>query len=547
MNSRLSYAKGEETTPLTQQSIGQFFRDLVLLHGSRQALVSQGQGQRLSYAELSSLVEQSAQSLITLGVTQGDRVALWSSNRIEWIVLQFAVVSIGAILVHINPALKAHEVEFNLLHSSSKLLFLTPRYRQTHCLGIGMELKNSCPQLERVISLDDENADLNWPAFLSLALEFTPTEIKQIFPPNVNCHQAASIQYTSGTTGQPKGATLSHFNMLNNAIQVGSRLGLTPSDVVCLPVPLFHCAGCVVGVLAAFTKGASIVLTGESFDVVECLNAIEREHCTSIVGVPMMYISILHHPAFDTKRCISLKKGIVGASPCPTEVFKSIMEQMHLKGLSNSYGMTESSPMSAQNNPNDSIELRSQTVGYIHAHIELKVIDPRTKEVLPKGQTGELCVKGYSVMLGYWNNPKATQEAIDSQGWLHTGDLAIMTENDYISIVGRIKDMVIRSGENIYPKEIEEFLHELPQIAAAQVFGVPDALYGEQLAAWIIFKSGEALSSEQLKVLCREKMAHFKVPHYWKFVDAFPSTTSGKAQKFKMREMMIQEYQLKYE
>jgi len=555
---KLSYLKGDNSVPLIKSSLDEFLDQAKKAHGPKTAVISVVQNQRLSYDELHALVIQASKALCALGIASGDRVGIWSTNRTEWIVVQFAAARIGAILVHINPAYQENELEFTVSHSGCKILFLTRKFRTHDCLHFALNVQSRQSSLKTIVDFDTPDTTRgavdslqtsafsslrSWTSFLAQSTNFKDSELQTVTN-SVDSSLAASIQYTSGTTGQPKGATLSQSNMLNNAVQIGARLGLVESDVLCLPVPMFHCFGSVVGVMAAFAHGSSVVFTGLSFDAQECIDAVHRHGCTIFYGVPMMFISVLNHPNFDSEKMKTLRTGIMGAAPCPSEVFKAAIEKMHMVGLCSSYGMTETSPMSTQCLPNQTIEQRSNTVGMVHPHVEIKIIDPVDGSIVPTGQPGELCVRGYSVMLGYWNNPQATHKAIDQEGWMHSGDLAQIREDGCVCIVGRIKDMVIRAGENIYPREIEEFLHKLPEIADAQVFGVPDALYGEQVAAWIKLKPGQSMDAEKLRALCKGQIASFKIPHYIKFVEDFPSTTSGKVQKFKMREMVISEFKL---
>lgn len=549
-NNKLSYLKGDSFPPLVDMTMDQLLGSATKAYGGKTAVVSVFQNQRVSFTELHDLVSQASKSLIKIGIKPGERVGIWSTNRVEWIVMQFAVARIGAILVHINPAYKENELEYTIHHSGCRALFLTQKFRNYDCLNFALNVQKIIPTLELIINFDgseviqsEKNNLIGWNKFLSLHDQVNEMDLNDL----VKCvtpSSAASIQYTSGTTGQPKGATLSQTNMLNNAIQIGSRFGFTPTDIICLPVPMFHCFGSVVGVLAAFAHGSSVVFPSEGFDVEISIKVIESESCTVFYGVPMMYIAILNHPSFDSKNMKSLRTGLMGAAPCPSEVFRAAIEKMNIVGLCSSYGMTETSPMSLQCIPNQTVEQRSNTVGVVHPHIEIKIINPSDGSIVEVGQPGELCVRGYSVMLGYWNNPEATQKAIDSEGWMHSGDLAQMREDGCVSIVGRIKDMVIRAGENIYPREIEEFLHKFPEISDAQVFGVPDPLYGEQLAVWIKLKPGAVLDEESLRMQCKGKIASYKIPHYIQFVDEYPSTASGKVQKFKMREMIIEQFKL---
>lgn len=551
---KISYLKGDNSVPLVNSNMGDFLDQARAVHNSKNAVVSLIQNRRLSFDELYSAVIKASRALIGMGIRSGDRVGIWSTNRTEWIIIQFAATRIGAILVHINPAYKEHELEYTVNHSECRALFLTPKFRTHDCLNFAQSVQTRADCLSVIVDFDLEDTSnlinkqsakklMSWNDFLEFSEEVSIDQLQAIST-SIDANFAASIQYTSGTTGQPKGATLSQSNMINNAIQIGARLELTSADILCLPVPMFHCFGSVVGVIAAFASGASVVFPGEGFDPEQTIKAVEVEGCTVFYGVPMMYISILNHPSFVSENMKTLRTGIMGAAPCPSEVFKAAIEKMHMVGLCSSYGMTETSPMSTQCLPNQTVEQRSNTVGVVHPHVEIKIVDPVDGSIVDLGQPGELCVRGYSVMLGYWNNPDATNSAIDEEGWMHSGDLAQIREDGCVCIVGRIKDMVIRAGENIYPREIEEFLHKLPEIADAQVFGVPDALYGEQLAAWIKLKPGQTLDAQGLRLLCKGQIASYKIPHYIRFVEEYPSTTSGKVQKFKMREMVINEFKL---
>jgi len=534
-----SIVKGAATTPLREIRIGDVLSEAARHHGSRPALVSVWRDRTLTFDQLHAAAREAAAALLAHGIATGDRVGVWSANRIEWIVVQYATSMIGAILVNINPAYRGTELGYVVEHAGCKALFLTPGYRGFSCVDAAQSVRSASKALEHLVLLDDStHADTTtWSAFLARAPEIEPATLDAIAV-EVDCRSAASIQYTSGTTGAPKGATLSHFNVVNNAGQIGARVGLGPDDRICLPVPLFHCFGMVVGVMSAFLHGAAIVFPGETFDAGACLAATERERCTMIYGVPMMFIAMLNHADFDSSKLNSLRGGLMGGAPCPAEIVRAAIEDMHMRGIAPLYGMTETSPISFQVLPDDSFEQRVQTVGVALPHVEAKVVDPSDGSIVPIGSQGELCVRGYLVMLGYWENPDATARAIDADGWMHTGDLAVLREDRHIAIIGRIKDMVIRGGENIFPREIEEFLHTLPEVAEAQVFGISDPLYGEQLCAWIRPRPGVAVPDvDALRARCKGRIASFKIPTLIRFVDEFPTTASGKVQKFRMREL----------
>lgn len=549
---QLSYAKGEGGVPLSSLTMGDLIDQAALGFPHRPAVISTHQSQTLNFVQLQTAVHATSRALVANGIARGDRVGIWSTNRIEWILLQFAVARIGAILVHINPAYRDDELDYTLGHSGCKALFLQTRFRNFDCLASARAVQVKQPQLELLVHFGDEvqSGSTAWTDFLLHDTAGAPegdaadihaelTSRTERLAQSVKSSDAASIQYTSGTTGRPKGATLTHGNMVNNGTQVGARVGLTDHDRICLPVPMFHCYGSVIGVIGAFAHGAAIVFPGEGFDAQQCLTAMAANACTAFYGVPMMFIAILNHPSFEANRLQSLRTGLMGGAPCPSEVLKAAMEKMHMDQLGVVYGMTETSPISLQSLPDDSIEQRSNSVGRPHPHLELKVIDPVKGHTVERGTPGELCVKGYSVMQGYWHQPEATAAAIDPEGWMHSGDLAVMREDGCVSVVGRMKDMLIRAGENVYPREIEEFLHGLPEIADAQVFGVPDPLYGEQVAAWIKLKPGQQLDEAALRGACHGKIASYKIPHYVRFVEEYPVTASGKVQKFKMRATEI--------
>ena len=531
--SRLAYVQGPGESPLRGETIGQMWDDVVAVHGARPALVSRHQGIRWSYAELHEQVERCARALLAAGVAKGDRVGIWSPNNAEWVIVQFATAKIGAILVNVNPSYRAHELEYALRQSGCSLLILAPGFRDA---DYGQLLAAvDTPQLRRSVVLGRE-----WDELLALA-DRAGDEALPAREAECDFDDPINIQYTSGTTGFPKGATLSHHNILNNGHFIGEILGYSPDDRVCIPVPFYHCFGMVLGNLAVVTHGACIVVPGEAFDARAVLETVAEERCTSLYGVPTMFIAELADPDFARFDLTSLRTGIMAGSPCPIEVMKRVRSEMHMDEVTICYGMTETSPVSTQTRRDAPLEQQVSTVGMVHPHVEVKIVDPESGRTLSRGEPGELCTRGYSVMLGYWENEQATREAIDEARWMHTGDLALMDGEGYVNIVGRIKDMVIRGGENIYPREIEEFLYSHPAIADVQVIGVPDERYGEEVCAWVVLRDGAELDEEGLKAYCRGQIARFKIPRYVRFVDAFPMTVTGKVQKFRMRELEIEE------
>jgi fatty-acyl-CoA synthase len=476
-----------------------------------------------------------ARALLGRGVAKGDRVAIWAPNRYEWVVIQYATAGIGAILVNINPAYRSHELEYALQQSGASLLIHSRGFRTTDYVAMVRDVRARCPELRDSLTLEDD-----WDHLIATARDvssdaFARREASLQFDDPIN------IQYTSGTTGFPKGATLSHHNILNNGFFIGEAVRYSEQDRVCIPVPFYHCFGMVLGNLACTTHGACIVVPGEAYDAPSVLRTVEEERCTSLYGVPTMFIGELDHPEFGRYDLSSLRTGIMAGSPCPVEVMKRVQSQMHMTEVTIAYGMTETSPVSTQSHTDDPLEKRVSTVGSAHPHIEIKIVDPETGRVVPRGVPGEFCTRGYSVMLGYWNNDAATHDAIDAARWMHTGDLALMDDDGYLKIVGRIKDMVIRGGENVYPREVEEFLYSHPAVSDVQVIGVPDEKYGEEIMAWVKLRAGTQVSGEELRAFCRGKIASYKIPRYWKFVDAFPMTVTGKVQKFKMREAAVAE------
>ena len=530
-----SYLSGPSSTPLLGETIGENLRRTVERCPEREALVCVHQGYRATYRQLWEETSRVARGLLVRGVRKGDRVGVWAPNRAEWVVLQYATARMGAILVNVNPAYRVHELEYALKQSGVSTLVLARTFRQADYVAMVREVRLRCPELRQTIVLDDEWADLRHDALRLSEDELAQRERELQFDDPVN------IQYTSGTTGFPKGATLSHHNILNNGYFIGEFLRYSERDRVCIPVPFYHCFGMVLGNLACTTHGAAMVIPGESFDPLGVLRTVEAERCTALYGVPTMFIAELEHPEFSRFDFGSLRTGIMAGSPCPIEVMKKVQKDMHMREVTICYGMTETSPVSTQSKVDDPLEKRVATVGQVHPHVEIKVVDPTTGRILPRGTPGELCTRGYSVMLGYWNDAHATRLAIDDGRWMHTGDLATVDDDGYVKIVGRIKDMVLRGGENIFPREVEEFLYTVPGISDVQVVGVPDVKYGEELMAWVKLRPGVALTGEQIRAYCRGKIATYKIPRYYKFVDEFPMTVTGKVQKFKMRELSIQE------
>src|SRR5579883_623597 len=549
-----SYVNGASPVPLLGDTIGQFFDAACGRWADRPALVVRHQNVRLSYAELRAAVDDLAAGLLTLGLDPGDRIGIWSPNNGEWVLTQFATAKAGLILVNINPAYRVSELEYALNKVGCKALILAERFKASDYVGMLREL---APELDRAVPGALQSARL--PAlrvavtlgearhagclrFADLAARGGAAERERLatLAGVLQFDDAINIQFTSGTTGFPKGATLSHHNILNNGFFIGEAMRLTPQDRLCIPVPLYHCFGMVLGNLAVLTHGACMVFPGEGFDPLATLQTVAEERCTALHGVPTMFIAQLDHPEFAKFDLSSLRTGIMAGSPCPIEVMKRAVDRMHLREITIAYGMTETSPVSFQSSTDDPLERRVSTVGRIQPHLEVKIVDAEGR-IVPPGTPGELLTRGYSVMLGYWGDAERTREAIDAARWMHTGDLATIDAEGYCNIVGRIKDMVIRGGENVYPREIEEFLYRHPKIQDVQAFGVPDKHYGEQLCVWIKLKNDAKLSEEEVAAYCRASIAHYKAPKYVRFVDEFPMTVTGKAQKFIMREKMIAE------
>ena len=531
-----AYASGDRSTPLLQETIGRNLEATVSRFPERDALISVHQGIRQSYRDFNDSVDLLAMGLLRLGLKVGDRVGIWSPNCAEWVWLQYATAKAGVILVNINPAYRTHELRYALVQSGCRVLVSAQAHLSSNYREMVAEVEDELPELERVIFLGTpEWDDLMAPAGDGMD-EALADRSAGLHPDD-----AINIQYTSGTTGFPKGATLSHANILNNGFFVGEACAYTDEDRVCLPVPLYHCFGMVLGTLACTTHGSAIVLPGPGFDPGEVLTTIQQERCTSLYGVPTMFIAELAHPDLEATDLSSLRTGIMAGSPCPVEVMKQVISDMNMTDVTIAYGMTETSPVSTQTMTTDTIERRVSTVGRVHPHVEIKIIDPESGQTVERGQDGELCTRGYSIMLGYWSDPQRTEESIDADGWMHSGDLATMDPDGYVNIVGRIKDMIIRGGENIYPREIEEYLYGHPAIEDVQVIGVPDAKYGEQVMAWVKLREGAEATGEDIRDFCRGRIAHFKVPEYVKFVDSFPMTVTGKIRKVEMREASIAE------
>ena len=550
-----SYVHGSALTPLLGQTIGDSLNRAAAEFSQRDALISCHQNLRYTYSELLHHVNRAARALLNIGVARGDRVGIWSPNTAEWMIIQFAAAKVGAILVNINPSYQLRELEYALNQSGLTVLISARKFRKSDYVGMleslmpelkqlrtGPVTASRIPSLHHLVYLGSESSSgaMTWSDFIARGdgvddATLAARERMLQFDDPIN------IQYTSGTTGSPKGATLSHHNILNNGFFVGEVLKYTEADRICVPVPFYHCFGCVMANLAAVTHGAAVVIPAEAFDAEATLQAIGAHHCTSIYGVPTMFIAQLEHPAFGSACVDSLRTGIMAGAPCPIEVMKQVMERMHVPEITICYGMTETSPVSFQSAVDDAIDVRVSTVGAVHPHLECKIIDPATGEIVPRGTAGELCTRGYSVMLGYWDNPDATAEAIDAARWMHTGDIAAMRDDGYVNISGRIKDMIIRGGENIYPREIEEFLYSHPKVSDVQVIGVPDVKYGEEVCAWVRLRHGDETTEDELRAYCRGQIANYKIPRYIRFTTDFPTTVTGKIQKFRMREISIAE------
>jgi fatty-acyl-CoA synthase len=529
-----SYSHGTYDTPLLGDTIGAHFERTAQQFAERPALVSCQQDVRMTYAQLDAAIDAVASGLLRAGIETGDRVGIWAPNCAEWLLVQYATAKIGAILVNVNPAYRSHELEYVLRQSGVRLLFSASAFKTSDYATMIEEAADDLDSLERTVFVDQEE----WREFADAAVDREAIAARMA---GLSFDDPINIQYTSGTTGFPKGATLSHHNILNNGFFVTELLGLAPEDLTCLPVPFYHCFGMVMGNLGTLAHGACVVIPAPSFDPGATLEAVAGEGVTSLYGVPTMFIAMLDHERFDDFDLSSLRTGIMAGSPCPIEVMKKVVERMNMSEVAICYGMTETSPVSTQTRVDDPLERRVGTVGRVGPHVEVQVVDPDSGLIVERGVPGELCTRGYSVMLGYWEDPERTAEAVDRAGWMHTGDLATMDDDGYLNIVGRSKDMVIRGGENVYPREIEEFLYTHQGIADVAVIGVPDERYGEELCAWIIPRPGATLQEDAIRQFCRARLAHFKVPRYVLFVDEFPMTVTGKVQKFKMREASIEQ------
>ncbi len=549
-----SYACGSREQPLITQTLGDFFDAMAARQGAREALVACHQQRRLSWTELAREVDVLASAMLRSGLARGDRVGIWAHNCVEWVLMQLATAKVGIVLVNINPAYRVAEVEYALNKVGCKALVLMPEFRTSDYLAMMRELAPelaSCapgelraarlPQLRLLVQLGQasEPGMLRFAEWMERGSAGDPEVVRTAA--TLGPDDPINIQFTSGTTGFPKGATLTHSNILNNGYFIGEAMKLTEEDRLCIPVPLYHCFGMVLGNLACITHGATIVYPNSAFDPLLTLQAVQAERCTGLHGVPTMFIAMLDHPRFREFDMSTLRTGIMAGSPCPVEVMKRVVSDMHLSQITIAYGMTETSPVSCQSSTDTPLDRRVSTVGLVQPHLEVKIVDPADGHTVEPGVAGELCTRGYSVMHGYWGDEQRTHEAIDEEGWMHTGDLATMDAEGYVNIVGRIKDMVIRGGENIYPREIEEFLYRHPMVQDVQVVGVPDAKYGEELCAWIIPKPGTSPKDEDIRGFCQGQIAHYKIPRYIRFVQSFPLTITGKVQKFKIRDAMKDE------
>ena len=545
----LSYVHGASTQPLIGKTIGALFDETCAAHPDTLALVVRHQGVRWTYAELKDRVDAFAAGLLALGLEPGDRVGIWAPNCAEWTITQFATAKAGLILVNINPAYRLSEAEYAINKVACRALVIAVRHKTSEYLGMVRELREGgrLPSVEAVITIGDDphRGCQSFPHIEGTAKRADRARLVEIGP-TLQFDDPINVQFTSGTTGFPKGATLSHHNILNNGHFVAEAIGLRPGDRLCIPVPLYHCFGMVMGNLGCVTHAATMIYPGEAFEPLAVLQAVAEERCQALYGVPTMFIAMLAHPDFAAFDLSSLRTGVMAGSPCPIEVMRQVIDRMHMPEVTIAYGMTETSPVSFQSGTDDSLDRRVSTVGRVQPHLEVKVVDADGR-IVPRGEPGELCTRGYSVMLGYWDDDERTAEAIDRAGWMHTGDLATLDDEGFCNIVGRIKDMVIRGGENVYPREIEEFLYRHPAIQDVQVIGVPDAKYGEEICAWIVLKPGEALETEAVREFCRGQIAHYKIPRHIRFVEGFPTTVTGKVQKFAMRDAMIAELDLTLE
>lgn len=531
-----SYEAGPVDVELIRETIPENLSHTIDAHGANEAIVSRHQGIRWTYSEFGHRVTDLAKSLMHAGLDKGDRLGLWSPNYAEWTLVQYATAEIGVILVNLNPSYRTHELEYALMQSECRWIIAAPAFKTSNYVEMVAEVADRVPSLEHAVFFWTDE----WNHLIE-GDELVSDDELAARRATLHPDDPINIQYTSGTTGFPKGATLTHANILNNGYFTTELQGITNDDRLCIPVPFYHCFGMVMGNLGCTSHGATMVIPNDAFDPETVLATVQEERCTSLYGVPTMFIAELGHPDFDSYDLSSLRTGVMAGSPCPVEVMKQCVERMNMVDVTICYGMTETSPVSTQTLPDDSLHHRTATVGKAHPHVEIRVADPETGTTLPRGETGEFCTRGYSVMTGYWNDPAKTGQAIDADGWMHTGDLAVMAADGYCNIVGRIKDMVIRGGENVYPREIEEFLYTHPDVEDVQVIGVPDVKYGEELMAWVKLVPGAGASPDDLREFCRGKIAHFKIPRYVKLVDEFPMTVTGKVRKVEMREASIAE------
>jgi fatty-acyl-CoA synthase len=539
-----SYASGPSAKPLSGDTIGECLAATAVRVPTGLALISRHQGVRLTWQDLADQTDALALGLMGMGIEVGDRVGIWAPTCVEWTLLQLAVARVGAILVNVNPAYRSTELEYALRQSGVRLLVTAPRFKTSEYLAMIAEVRPTLRTLESVVVIGTERTvDANDLLFEELVAGGLAGDSARLAArgASLDADDPINIQYTSGTTGNPKGATLTHHNVLNNARSIAELLGYTEADRVCIPVPLYHCFGMGIGSLGCLASGATMVYPAPSFEPDSTLDAIAEERCTSVYGVPTMFIAMLESPRFGDLDLSSLRTGIMAGAPCPVEVMKRVVNEMHAAEMTIAYGMTETSPVSTMTRRSDDLDRRTSTVGTALPHVEVKIIDPTTGATAPWGTPGELCARGYLVMAGYWEDAEATENAVDPAGWMHTGDLAVMDEDLYVNIVGRSKDLVIRGGENVYPREIEEILFQHPAVTSAQVIGVPDVRMGEELMAWVAFRDGEMATEDELRDFCGANLSHFKVPRYWKVVSEFPMTVTGKVQKFKMREVAIEE------
>jgi len=554
VKSSTSFVCGTSDHPLIYQTIGDALDHAVEQWGEKEAIVVRHQGIRWSYRQLAAAIDEFAAGLLALDLQRGDRIGIWSPNNIEWVIAQFATARAGLILVNINPAYRKAELIYTLNKVDCKALILAPEFKSSHYIGVLLDIApaiktsrpgqlnlSALPALRSLIVISDEPVAgmFRFDEIAAMAPADAVDQLKARALLN-QPDDAINIQFTSGTTGLPKGATLTHFNVLNNGYFSGEAMGFTPQDRLCIPVPLYHCFGMVLGVLASVSHGSTMVFPSEAFEPLAVLEAVSEEACTALHGVPTMFIAELEHPDFDNFDFSHLRTGIMAGAPCPIEVMRKVISKMNMTQVTIAYGMTETSPVSFQSATNDPLEKRVATVGRIHPHVQVKIVNEKG-HVVPRGTSGELCTRGYSVMLGYWGEDDKTKKDIDRAGWMHTGDLAVIDEEGYCDIVGRVKDMIIRGGENIYPREIEEYLFQHPKIQEAAVFGIPDEKYGEAVVAWIRLNEGEVTDADEIRQYCKEQIAYYKVPKHIVIVDEFPMTVTGKIQKFKMREKTINE------